>query len=484
MEAKAQDSELESLQHTLKSEHTVEQRIDILNRLSHLYTQSSLNMAEQVANEALENAIKVNYANGIATSYNNLGISNAIRGRYTDGMEYFVKALRIREQQNDLEGQASVLGNISRLFTYQNNFDKALEYARKALDILRRTDNYLALGKAYISGGRIYISLGDADHAMAMFELALNLFVEHGIKTEQGWALLQLSNAYELQEKYETSLEYAFRASQLIDAKADLFSAIELYHSIGSVYSNMKKFTEAGSYLRKAMVLADQEDDHNGRLSSRLKLSQMFQRAGLFDSALFYHQAYTTLYEKTFNAEKAAQLAVIENLYQTEKKDKLLELRNQRIEFQATIIVVGSILLVMLIVLGFILYLYYQNKKQHNVKLSRLNQEIYEKHEEILAQAEELTQANEEISRINESLEAEVKIRTEKIEIQNRKLIDYAYSNAHRVRGPLARIMGLSKLMYNESSGQLIREYNEYLYASAVELDAVVRDINNELHNE
>lgn len=481
---RAQVSELESIQHALKGEITAEQRVDMLNKLSHVYTQTSLNMAETVANEAIEKATAINYPNGIAAGYNNLGISKSIRGQYTLGMEYFLKALTIREQQDDIRGQASSLGNISRLFTYQKNYDKALEYAKKSVQMFRKTDDFVSLGKTYVASGKIYLDVHDNDHAMIMFELALKLFIEHQAKDLQGWSLLQIANVHEADGEYDKALDYAFQAVKLIDLKTNLFSAIELYQSIGSIYSRKKNYEKAHKYLHQAKILSDKENDHHGSLSSRLRLSEMFQEGKQYDSALFYHQAYSALYEQTFNAEKVAQLAVIETLYQNEKKDKLLELRNQRIEFQTTIIIAGSILLAVMSVLGFILYRFYKNKKLLTIQLSRLNREISEKHEEILVQSEELTQANQEINRMNESLEGEVKLRTEKIEVQNKKLIEYAYANAHRVRGPLARIMGLVKLMQSETSPEEIKQYNHHLHASAVELDEVIRDINNELHRE
>jgi signal transduction histidine kinase len=136
-----------------------------------------------------------------------------------------------------------------------------------------------------------------------------------------------------------------------------------------------------------------------------------------------------------------------------------------------------------LIVLGFIVYRYYRDKKKSHSELEKLNREIYEKHEEILAQAEELTQANQEISRINESLEAEVTHRTDKIERQNKILIEYAFSNAHNVRGPLARILGLASLMSMEDDPELLKEYNTYIYVSAQELDNVIRAINIKLQD-
>jgi signal transduction histidine kinase len=207
----------------------------------------------------------------------------------------------------------------------------------------------------------------------------------------------------------------------------------------------------------------------------------MFRQFGQLDSALVYMDDYVRHYTEAYNAEKSKQISTLEKAYEAEKKDKLLVVKNQQIRSQSFIISAISLLLVVTVVLGFVLYRYYRNKKQSAYNLEKLNREIYEKHEEILAQSEELTQANEEIKRMNESLEAEVTLRSQKIEEQNKKLIDYAYFNAHNVRGPLARILGLTFLMAREEDVNQIKEYNCFLIACAQELDHVVKDINSKL---
>lgn len=63
------------------------------------------------------------------------------------------------------------------------------------------------------------------------------------------------------------------------------------------------------------------------------------------------------------------------------------------------------------------------------------------------------------------------------VSIQNKQIVDYAFSNAHNVRGPLARILGLVSLM--KMQPELITEADliDKLHVSARELDEVVRAI-------
>jgi len=72
--------------------------------------------------------------------------------------------------------------------------------------------------------------------------------------------------------------------------------------------------------------------------------------------------------------------------------------------------------------------------------------ELKERKEEIEMQNEELLLGKENLSQINQHLESLVEERTQKIRKQNEILLNYAYTNAHHVRGPVARLLGLIQL--------------------------------------
>lgn len=90
----------------------------------------------------------------------------------------------------------------------------------------------------------------------------------------------------------------------------------------------------------------------------------------------------------------------------------------------------------------------------------------------------ELSKKSEEIAFVNDKLNQIVIERTNKIKIQNQKLIEYAFFNSHKVRGPLARVMGLVDLLRNSSSKEDVELYLSKLEESAKELDEVVGEIN------
>lgn len=69
------------------------------------------------------------------------------------------------------------------------------------------------------------------------------------------------------------------------------------------------------------------------------------------------------------------------------------------------------------------------------------------------------------------------------IEEQNKKLMNIAWLQSHKVRGPLTRIMSLVELLANSGEDKEAKVLLEYLSKSAVELDKVIIDITNHTGN-
>ncbi len=115
-----------------------------------------------------------------------------------------------------------------------------------------------------------------------------------------------------------------------------------------------------------------------------------------------------------------------------------------------------------------------------HLELINTNSELTEKASEIETQNEELVQSQQNLYELNLNLEKMVHDRTDKIKQQNEQLIKYSYNNAHHLRGPVARVLGLiqvSRLAESVDHAFLFQKIEEQTY----EIDAVVRKINDEL---
>jgi ligand-binding sensor domain-containing protein len=118
-----------------------------------------------------------------------------------------------------------------------------------------------------------------------------------------------------------------------------------------------------------------------------------------------------------------------------------------------------------------------QDKLELEAKVEERTMEIQMKTEEIMAQNEEITAQAEEIKGINENLELIVNQRTLELEKKNKALEEYAFINAHKLRSPLASILGLINLFRKTKLDEEAIIINEHLQQRADELDEVIRSI-------
>ncbi|MEQ9377939.1 MAG: hypothetical protein RIG68_22315 [Imperialibacter sp.] len=145
----------------------------------------------------------------------------------------------------------------------------------------------------------------------------------------------------------------------------------------------------------------------------------------------------------------------------------------------ATAAITYSILYLIIAYASGVLKVNYDRIHQH---LRHTNKEMKKKAEEIAMQNEELHKAKHDLSILNKNLEQIVGQRTAKIKAQNDMLISYSHTNAHHLRGPVARLLGLATIYEIESGGK-VDALVQKMIEQANEIDAVVKKINADLES-
>ena len=126
-----------------------------------------------------------------------------------------------------------------------------------------------------------------------------------------------------------------------------------------------------------------------------------------------------------------------------------------------------------------------QKLDELNRHLLTVNKEVQIKNEELQAYGEELLASEEELKQINENLNLLVENRTQVLARQNEKLLHHAFINAHKVRSPLARILGLVNLIkYEVKMEERGRELFDRLHSSSHELNDVLKEVRVNLEED
>jgi signal transduction histidine kinase len=146
------------------------------------------------------------------------------------------------------------------------------------------------------------------------------------------------------------------------------------------------------------------------------------------------------------------------------------------------IIVAGITYVMLYIVIGLSSW---RLRKRYDEVLAILvttNRDLIDKTHEIEMQNEELVQSQENLYQLNTHLESLVDTRTQEVTKRNEQLIRYTYANAHHLRGPVARVLGLIQLSKMDTTLDFPFIFQK-VEEQVLEIDEVVKGINRELES-
>ena len=477
---------LETVMESLKERDTV--FVKVQNELAYLYMNVTPNTTLQLAQAAQELSQSLNYLSGLGRSYSLQGGYYWTIGDYAQSLKFYLLSLDVYKKVGDKVGIAKTYNNIAEAFVRQNELNKALEYHLLALEYKRKELPNVTPLVSYHNIGDLYYKLKQYDKAIDYQILALRAAIEKKNETVIAYSYLGLGNIYSDLEEYEKALSNFYMAIKESRKLSDQRILGVVYGQLGKLYLTKNRYDSAIISLLESNKYADNMNALDIKLENYRTLSHLYQSQDDYEAAFESINTYSQLKDSLYNQEKLAELARLETLHdikarQTEnellKKDN--ELKNVRLKEQTTTILLGIISTLFLFVVVFVLYQQRNSKTKDNQLLQAQNEEINKHKEEIAQQSENLAKLNQKLTDLNSTLEKKVEKRTLQLKKHNEALSEYAFLNAHKLRSPLANILGLVELFDKVNNENDRSEIIDRLKNAANELNIVVTDIRKTL---
>jgi len=224
-------------------------------------------------------------------------------------------------------------------------------------------------------------------------------------------------------------------------------------------------------------------------VTSYLNFYKLDSARGHYKDALVHLYKYTTLKDSVYSLAKNEQIARLQMIYESEGKEREnrqlkieQEFRESQLNLQRQIIYAISIGLLLTGVMSWLLYKQRHRVLSVNKILQEKNDEIGTQKLAIEMQATALIKLNEELHELNKNLEQRISERTKQLTIQNKRLTEYTFINAHKLRAPVSSILGLISLMDQNKPG----EYEvilRHLKTCSNQLDTITRQISQNLED-
>ncbi len=466
----------DSIAHLVAAATSVDEKIVALNKASSALKDADMKKSLDYALQARDLALQASHEDGLAQAYLNLGKNYTRLGRHDEAMENYLKALEIGQRRGDekLIGQSyKIIGNG---YYFRNDLAMALQYYRRALAV--NTKIHDAENAADLQNNIALIFIGTNKLDSALIYLSQSVVAYEALKKE-GKLANALLNIGELKNKageYGQAIEFYTRALVINRSLGLRLQEAYTLNNMSVSLIRLMKYKEAHVHCDQALAIAQAENFHPLLLAVYENMYTLSKAEKNWTLALDYHEKLMLMKDSVFSEQKDRQIEELRTKYESEQKEKeniLLQRESDLKERQllltrsALVIILAFALVVTVLAISY--YKSYIQNKQAKNDLLVLNRHIEEQ--------------KQEIASINENLEALVREKTSRILEQHNKLIEYAFTNSHRVRGPLARILGLVKLVLDGAIKEdEMRFILKEMDVASNELDTVVKEISNSLN--
>lgn len=224
--------------------------------------------AKTIAEIALEKdpspSVRRSLLISIANALNNLGYVNNNQGNTKKGLDYYQKALVIREEIGDIKGISISLNNIGYIYKDKGDISKALYYYQKSLALRRELGNKEFIANSLNNIGLIYDNQGDVPKALAYYHESLIIMEEIGDKYGISASYLNIGSVYRDQGDLTKSLEYQLKSLKIKEEIGDKWGIALSLNNIGVIYFDLNDFKKANEYYQKSLRIREEIGHKSG----------------------------------------------------------------------------------------------------------------------------------------------------------------------------------------------------------------------------
>jgi signal transduction histidine kinase/DNA-binding NarL/FixJ family response regulator len=263
-----------------------------------------------VANECLALSEAIGYKAGIGHAYNCLGIVHEDLGKYPEALDYYRKAVAVREKLNDNKALAASYNNIGIIYYHQAEFPEALKNFMQALKKHDAAGNKRGVANGHLNIGAVYVEERKYEKALSHFKQALSLFSQIGEKTGIALTYNNIGAVYNNLKDFPAAIRSFNSALKINEELNDRKGISRCYNNIGETHNSEGKYAEAVQYFKKSLDIKREIGDKKGIASIYCGMGVAFARLGKSQAALI------NLNKALAIAEKLGARDMVKNAYQ------------------------------------------------------------------------------------------------------------------------------------------------------------------------
>lgn len=265
----------------------------------------------------------------VASCMHYKGTAAYFQGDYEAAMGYYLETLDYTEGINFLKQRANTLNNVGVLYRISDKNRQAIAIYKEVLAINRKLKDPDGVANQHNNLGVAYTYLYNLDSALIYLDSAMMRYQITQDTYDIAFTYTSMGDAYyEAGKDLENARISLLKANELFKVSSNQFTLAKNYLFLGEVELEDKNTNKAVNYLEKGLAVLEGTDREDIRLDLYETLEQAYSKLGMTDKAYEYLSAHKTLNEELYKKEKREYLEEMQTKYDTEKKEKLIEIQN------------------------------------------------------------------------------------------------------------------------------------------------------------
>ncbi len=336
--ARAQKPVADSLAALLAVEKADSNRVTLLWKIASASNIYNPDTALLLSQEALYLAQKIKFTDGESRSLGVLANSFLKIGNYPRALESYLRKLKIEEKGNNFFNLASVIMNIGIVYTFQEEYRKALPYYFKADSIIRK-DNVINLEyNSALNLGDLYDRLNVTDSAFIFFNRSLVIAKKLANEDYIGASQVGIGHCYLKQEKYNLALQYYEESITHLQKANDEDLICEAAIGLSKLYYKQANYDSAQYFAHLALKFAQKDGFLSRELDAADFLTNIYKKGKNIDSAFTFLALTQALKDSISSKDRIRESQIlssneqIRQLELAEAKRKAKQERNQQLQ--------------------------------------------------------------------------------------------------------------------------------------------------------
>jgi serine phosphatase RsbU (regulator of sigma subunit) len=382
-----------------------------LNLGTTYHVQGIYDSAEVRYHNALEVFKELKLKKNISKCYNNLGNLYQLKADYSKAIEFLIMCKKIAEELKDDKAMSDCELNIGNVYIQKKDYSTALKQYYKSLALSQKINDLSNLAQCYNNIGATQRYLNQTDSTLINYKKALAIRYQVNDLGGIAESTLNIGDAYSNIKNYDSALVYFKKSYELytnINSQAGVAYSL---HNMGGVLFHLNQGKESLKILQQSVVLSSALGLRDLKLSAYKMIAEVLFKQASYKESAEYLMKIQALNDSLLNENSNKQIAEMQTMYESEKKDKEIvkqnaEIKNQIISAdkkaaEAKVLIIGILLLLLVVVF---IFRGYKQKQKANQMITLQKKEVEYKNQVIEEKQKEIVDSINYAKRIQYSL--------------------------------------------------------------------------------